>query len=210
MSIACFATPVARLGTAVACLATENIFRVRIIWQRIMSLRKTVKTDGRDFLFRPHTARIQDKSCNTSSYRVLSVVISAQRQHKDSTVTQNLKTHSERCAVCVRCLCGHITPQHITSHYQSAFYATHVRCAVYFNKRELVLLFCAKHAFYPISRKIATHYFARNDIFVSLQRNKYIVMAQEIIGREQGNYIRMEIQRIYWESAKYHYDGRFV
>ncbi len=26
-------------------------------------------------------------------------------------------------------------------------------------------LFCAKRPFYPVSRKIATHYFARNDIF---------------------------------------------
>ena len=26
-------------------------------------------------------------------------------------------------------------------------------------------LFCAKRPFYPLSRKIATHYFARNDIF---------------------------------------------
>lgn len=45
-------------------------------------------------------------------------------------------------------------------------------------------LFCAKRPFYPVSRKIVTHYFARNDILVSLQQNNDIIMAQEIIGRE--------------------------
>jgi len=47
-------------------------------------------------------------------------------------------------------------------------------------------LFCAKHTFLPIWRKITVRYFAPNNIFLYLcseitTRN----MAQEIIGREQ-------------------------
>lgn len=44
-------------------------------------------------------------------------------------------------------------------------------------------LFCAKRPFTPFAQ-IATLYFARNDILVSLQQNNDIIMAQEIIGRE--------------------------